>query len=140
MQNVMEVAILKEFHTEISNIQVRSDGIVKIIMKDDAEVDLEASRKIFEIVKSLAKKKELLVLVIGGKNGSVTKEARDFAASDEASEPTIAEAVLTLSLTQKLFVNFILRFYNPKREMRMFLNENEAVNWLHSMKEKYKLG
>jgi hypothetical protein len=134
MEPSIAVKILKEFDTPVSHIQQRSDGIIKIIMKDDAEVDIAESRQIFEVVSGFATKKELLVLVIGGKNGSVTKEARDFAGSDEASAVTIAEAVVTPSLPQKLFVNFLLRFYNPKRELKLFNTEDAAVRWLYSFK------
>jgi hypothetical protein len=138
MDKVVDLKILKEYETDIARIELRSDGIVKISMKDDIEVDLDESRKIFSIVSSFATKKELFVLVIGGKNGNVTKEARDFSGSDEASSVTIAEAVVTPSLSQKLFINFILNFYKPKREMKLFNTEDAALNWLYTLKEKQK--
>jgi hypothetical protein len=134
MINTAGTKILKEFKTDIALIQLRDDGIVKVTMKDEVEVTLTESRKIFEHVRSFAAKKELLVLVIGGKNGTVTKEARDFAGSDEASSTTIAEAVVTPSLTQKLIVNFLLRFYNPKRELKLFNTKDAAIRWLYSFK------
>lgn len=127
---------MQEFETEVSHIELRSDGIVKISMKDDVEVDIAQSREIFDVVSSFATKKELLVLVIGGMNNSITKEAREFAGSDEASSVTIAEAIITASLSQKLIVNFLLNFYKPKREIKFFNNENEAMIWLHGFKEK----
>ncbi|MDF2436581.1 MAG: hypothetical protein K0Q95_957 [Bacteroidota bacterium] len=134
-----DIKILKEFRTDISLIQLRDDGLVKVTMQDEAEVTLTESRKIFEHVRSFATKKELFVLVIGGKHGTVTKEAREFAGSDEASSTTIAEAVVTPSLSQKLLVNFLLRFYNPKRELKLFNTEEAAVSWLHSLRKKHTL-
>jgi uncharacterized protein YuzE len=131
-----EITVLKMFDTDVSHIELRSDGIVKIHMNDNIEVDIERSREIFDIVSSFATKKELLVLVTGGKNSTTTKEVRDFAGSDEASRVTIAEAVVTPSLSQKLLVNFLLSFYKPKRELKLFNNEQDALNWLYSFKNK----
>ncbi|MCE3278863.1 MAG: hypothetical protein K0S44_1054 [Bacteroidetes bacterium] len=139
MVSVKDVTVLKELTTDISKVQLRSDGVIKVIIKEGAEVDLAASRQIFQNVSSFAAKKELLVLVVGGMHGSVSKEARDFAGSDEASSVTIAEAVVTPSLPQKLFVNFLLRFYNPKRELKLFNTEEGALEWLYSLKEKHGL-
>ena len=136
MNMVNNIEVLKKFETDASHIELRQDGIVKIIMKDDVEVDITASRKIFDIVSSFAAKKELLVLVIGGKGGSITKEAREFAGSDEASSVTIAEAIVTASLSQRLIVNFLLNFYKPKRELKLFHTEREALIWLYRFKEK----
>ena len=82
---VTNLDVVKEFETEVSHIELRSDGIVKINMKDNVEVDIAQSREIFGVVSSFATKKELLVLVIGGMNNSITKEAREFAGSGEAS-------------------------------------------------------
>lgn len=130
--------VVQKFDTDVSHIELRSDGIVKITMKDNVEVDITQSRKIFDIVCSFATKKELLVLVIGGKGASITKEAREFAGSDEASSITIAEAVVTDSLSQKLIVNFLLHFYKPKRELKLFTNEHDALVWLNGFKEKVK--
>lgn len=134
MEPAITVKILKEFDTPVSLIELRSDGIVRIAMKDDVEVELADSKRIFEIVSSFASKKELLVLVIAGKNGTVSKEAREFAGSDEASSVTIAEAVVTFSLSQKLFANFMLRFYNPKRALKLFNDEESALKWLYSFR------
>jgi hypothetical protein len=131
--------VVKEFDTAVSHIELRSDGIVRICMKDNVEVDIAQSREIFEVIRSLATKKELLVLVIGGMDNSITKEARDFAGSDEASSVTIAEAIITTSLSQKLIVNFLLNFYKPKREIKFFNNENDAVTWLNGFKKKVKV-
>jgi hypothetical protein len=135
MNIVKDISILKEFHTDVSLIQLRSDGIVKIQIMDNIEIDIIASRKIFEVVRSLATKKELLVLVIGGNGSTTTREAREFAGSDEASSVTIAEAVVTSSLPQRILVNFLLKFYNPKREMKLFNHEEDAVKWLYGYKK-----
>lgn len=138
MKIVENPGVIKEFDTNVSHIELRADGIVRIIMKDNVEVDIIESRKIFDIVSSFATKKELLVLVVGSKEATITKEAREFAGSDEASSVTIAEAIVTTSLSQKLIVNFLLNFFRPKREMKLFSNEHEALIWLYEFKEKLK--
>lgn len=130
-----DISILEHFETSVCHIYRRSDDVVKIEIKEDAEIDIAESREMFEIIKSLSKsRKDLLVLVITSKSSSVTKEVREFSGTEEASEPTLAEAIVTTSLPQKIVVNFIIKFHKPKRFMKMFNDEEEAVRWLYSFK------
>jgi len=134
---VADINILEEIKTSVCKIYRRDDGIIHIIINDNAEIDIDQSREIFNITKKFSKKpKDLLVLVNSGKYSTATSEVREFSSSDEASSPTFAEAIVLHSLAQKILINFLLNFYRPKRHMKMFNNEDEAVKWLYSMKKK----
>lgn len=136
--NVDDITILEQFETSICYIYRRSDDVVKIEIKEDVEIDIAESREMFEIVKSFSKsRKDLLVLVITSKSATVTKEVREFSGTEEASEPTLAEAIVTTSLPQRLVVNFIIKFHKPKRFMKMFNDEDEALKWLYSFKKEF---
>lgn len=136
---VQEIKILEERSTSVCNIYKRNDGIIQIVLFDRVDIDIEQSREMFNIIKTYSKKpKDLLVLVVAGKYTTTTKEVREFSATDEASSITFAEAIILHSLAQKMIINFILNFHKPKRHMKMFTNENDAVEWLYSMKKKMK--
>lgn len=129
-----EVQVLKIFETRVSTIEWRADGILKITMKPNAHVEIADSKKIFSILKSLSSgKKDMLVVVITSEGNTTDKEVREFSTSDEASQFTIGEAIVTTSLAHRLFVNFMLSFHKPKRHLKMFSSEEQAIDWLYSL-------
>ncbi len=69
-------------------------------------------------------------LITVGKYTSVTKAARDFAASGEANVFTIADAYVLHSFHQKILGNFFMTFNKPKVPVKFFDDEKEAVQWL----------
>ncbi|MBL4735581.1 MAG: hypothetical protein JKY18_09645 [Flavobacteriales bacterium] len=120
-----------------ARICLRDDGIISVHVKDDVDIVLEDSRETFEVVKRLAGGKKKPVLVLTGSGGTITNEVRKFSASKEAGEPTLAEAIVAKSLVHKLVVNFLIRFANMGRPMKLFTNEREAVLWLNEMRGKH---
>jgi len=130
----IHVAAIEEINTSVACIQFRNDGITKIVIKNEVEIKLKDSKEIFETLKARFTGEKYLVLVIAGEDATATKEAREFSSTDLASSITIAEAIVIKSIAQKLLVNFTIKFFKPKRAMKMFINEEEALQWLYSFK------
>lgn len=129
-----EVKIIRSVDTAVSTINFRSDNIVQVQIKKDVEIELAESKEIFFHLKShfLETGNQLLVLVVNDGSAIVSREAREFGATDESSEITKAEAIIVKTIAHKLIINFTLKFYKPKRNMRMFTNETDALTWLKS--------
>jgi hypothetical protein len=127
--------IIEKIEVKVANVYFHADGIVEICVKDKIEVELDGSKELFHILKKKVEETGMkqLVLVTGGNESTVTRETREFSATDEASSVTLAEAVVVRTLAHRLIINFLLRFYKPKRLLRMFTNEKDAVKWLHSV-------
>lgn len=66
----------------------------------------------------------------------ITKEARDYFASDKGSEGIIASAILIDSPFLTMIGNFFNNINKPKAPSKLFTNEEEAVNWLKNYMEK----
>ena len=128
---------LEKIELKTAVVLLRSDGIICIRVRDDAEVELEDSLETFEAVKMLGKGVKMPVLVLTGEGGAVSEESKRFSASKQAGEPTLAEAIVVRNFAHKLIVNFLIKFYRPGRPMRMFTNKEEAVEWLRSYQDKY---
>jgi hypothetical protein len=73
-------------------------------------------------------------LFLVGENVSITKEARDNAVKIEDQSMLAASAVVVDSLPYKLIANFYLKFNKPKRPYKVFSKQEEAINWLLSLK------
>jgi len=128
---------IESIEVRTAKICLRGDGIIAVHVKDNVDIVLEDSRETFEVVKRLAAGEKKAVLVFTGSGGTITNEVRKFSASKEASEPTLAEAIVAHSLAHKLMVNFLIKFANMGRPMKLFTNEREAVLWLNEMSGKY---
>ena len=108
----------------------RDDGIISMVIKDNAEVDIEAAKENQEAFIELVGKEECLLLVSFGKDYYATKEAKEFAANSHIGRQVIAEAIIINNLAHKILINFYISFHKPKRSIRMFTKEAEALKWL----------
>lgn len=131
-----ESAIIDEVDLSTAWVGIRRDGIIRVKVKDDVHIAMEQSRETFEAVKEYANGRKSLVLVLSGNGGTLAKEARDFSITKEASEPTLAEAVVAKGLAHKIIVNFLIRITDVGRPMKMFTKESDAVSWLGTFRSK----
>jgi len=91
--------------------------------------------EIFMLIKMYARSSEkIFALTVWGNDCTWDKEARELIANDEYYENIYAEAVILDSLAHRLIINFTRQYYKPKRLMQIFDNENDAINWLLSLK------
>lgn len=111
-------------------VKLRSDGIIHLEIKDDVEVAEEDIREMNAAVGKIGEGRKYPNLITVGKYTSVSKEARDFAASEEANIFTLADGYVLHSFHQKILGNFFMKFNKPKVPVRFFTEENEAVEWL----------
>ncbi len=124
---------IEEINLQHTVLRMRDDGIVQVNFNDKLEIDTNEARDILNAQKELSKGKKVLVLNVAGKQTTATSAARDFAASDEATKYTLAEAYVVNNLAQKLVGNFYVNFHKPKAPTKIFTNETDAVNWLKSL-------
>lgn len=61
---------------------------------------------------------------------SATPEANKIFAAREFSENRMAIAIIAKSLASKIVSNFFIRFNQPHTPTRVFIDEQEAVEWL----------
>ncbi len=95
-------------------------------------MDLVAARESVSARLLAAEGKDYLFLIDARKVNSITKEARDFLASDEGSKHVIASALVIESKVGKLLGNFFLQISKPKVPLKLFTNKNDALDWLNS--------
>ena len=133
-----EVIVNERIEFDKSFVEFRDDGIVKIILKDGVHMELRDSLDQHRV---LIEKKEYIpfvILVDPGKDTSASKEVRDFSNSHDAAKTTMAQAIVVSNLAHRIIANFMKKFYTTKMELRVFTDEQEAVNWLYKYVDKKK--
>lgn len=133
----MESSVLtakKVFSGKTAEMHLDDDGIVRIKVHENAEIDVEDIKHDFKLLKELAQNKPVLKLVDSRTICTITPEGRAFAASLEIPENTIARAIIINSLAARITVNFFINFNRPKSPVKLFTCEKEALNWLKSFK------
>ena len=114
----------------IAEMHIDEDGILHIKILEGAHITIEKSKKYYDLSRQLLGDKKALVLVDGSMKFTITKEARIFAASAEASAYRVASAVVTNSIINKLIVNWYIRFNKPVVPTKLFSSKESALKWL----------
>ena len=121
--------------TTIATFEIKDD-ILYLILKKDANVDLENVIEAVEARKEIQKGKKMLVLVDNRDVWQVTKEANVYSSSKEVGELSIAMALLSgASLPVMLISNFFMRFNKLHSPTKIFRDEDKAIEWLNQFKE-----
>ena len=113
-----------------STIQLREDGIIEVNFADELLLDVTECKELLSNYSSILSNKKVPILHVFGKYMNVTKEARDFSASPEGLEYSLAEAYVLNSLAHKILANFYIKFNKPKVPTQFFTTKEEATVWL----------
>ncbi|RYD78221.1 MAG: hypothetical protein EOP53_11575 [Sphingobacteriales bacterium] len=96
-------------------------------------MDLAAAKESVSARLNAAEGKDYVFLIDATRVNSITKEARDYLASDEGSQQIIASALVIDSKVGKLLGNFFLQINKPKIPLKLFTNKTDALDWLNIM-------
>lgn len=113
-----------------SIIQFRDDGIVQVDFADELLLDVGECKELIRNYSTVLGDKKVPILHVVGKYMNVTKEAREFGASNEGLKHSIAEAYVLSSLAHKILANFYIKFNKPKVPTQFFKTKEEATIWL----------
>ena len=69
----------------------------------------------------------------------ITREAREYSITPEATRCGCASATVLHSLAQRIIGNFFRRALNPHLPFKLFQNEEKAMVWLKEMEQKRML-
>jgi hypothetical protein len=128
-----DFSIISESDQGNCRLLYKSDGIMELQCDDDFVFDVEHIKMLVEKRGEMSNKHKFLQLTIAGKYSSVTKEGRDFMATEENLKYTLAEAIVIQSLAQRILGNFYLKFNKPKVPTRIFTDKAKAEIWLKAV-------
>ncbi len=133
--NFETIAPSDMFHFDKHDIFKRKDGIIQLQVYDGFYGDLEVGINIVKTFEKLKGKEKCLVLIVVAEaDATLTKENREYIASEAVSELVKADAFVIRSLSLKLLMNGYMRINKPNRPTRFFNTEEPAVEWLKQLK------
>jgi hypothetical protein len=128
------LSIVKEIDSKEANIALKSNGIVYVLFKDHCVLDVDLQFRLLDSYNEITQAKLTPFIFLAAENVTITKEARDNATSLESISPLGASAAIVTNLAYKLIANFYMRLNKPKRPFKTFSSEEDAVDWLKSIK------
>lgn len=106
------------------------EGIIWLILKEDAELDVKEVKEFTAICEKLSDNQPYFLISDARVNLSITSEARIAAASKEISPLLVANAVLVNNVAVRMVANFFTAVNKPHFKYKVFNEEQEALVWL----------
>lgn len=132
------VQIVRRKEVEEALIELRSDGIVRVVFKENLVMDVATQEKLFAHYLEICQNEKYGFLFEAMDNVTITKEARENSKKLETTAPSIATAVIANSLPYRLIANFYLKFNKPKIPFKVFRLQEEGIYWLKEQVKKKK--
>lgn len=121
---------IKHAETRIAKMHLRKDGIIHSVGRDDLVESLADAHEQIEAIKSINDGLKRPFLADARKLKKVEKEAREFYASAATGDVCEAVAIMAETRVSKVLINFFMKINKPAYPMRMFTDEEEAIEWL----------
>ena len=134
MQDKNPLHIIKELDYLEVNLQLKSNEIVYVLFKDNCVIDVDFQMRLLDYYIDITNGKLMAFIFLAAENVSVTNEARDNAILIENQSMVGASALIVTNLAYKIIANFYMEVNKPKRPLKAFGNEEEAINWLQTLK------
>jgi hypothetical protein len=127
---LMEPTSIHKITLEKSSSEILEAGIIVNEFKEGVNLEVDDLLKTKEANLKLANNRRYAVVLSFGYLASVSKETRELAASKDFKKSTIAIALLTHSVGQRLMGNFYMNFNKPYVNTRLFNDKELAIKWL----------
>ena len=116
-------------------LSLRNDGIFHMEMKEiERDVTLDDVKEMTETLRRIGNGKVYPVLVTLKRYNPITKEASEYAASEEAGKYTSADAIVIQNFAMRIASNFYIKIFKPIRPTKMFSSEDKAIEWLKTLR------
>jgi hypothetical protein len=127
--------IAQEINQGIYTLDLLSNGIVKVVFDSNLnQIEKEHLVALKESLGKLGKGKKLRIYFNVAAFLNISPEGREYSATTDASEFTLCNAILVDSLAKKIAFNFFLNINKPLTPTKAFGKEEEAFEWLLSLK------
>lgn len=119
--------------TQLASIRLIESDILEITIIDDAEIEKSDIEEIIKLAEQLGQGRELKHLFLYGMRALPSQEARILLCSEFGSRFKSADAIVALTLSQRMIFNFMINVEKTARPAKLFTNSAEALDWLKSL-------
>ncbi|MDF2448347.1 MAG: hypothetical protein K0R26_851 [Bacteroidota bacterium] len=125
--------IESEIRLKYAIVQRLPNNIVRLEMFDNVIIGFIECREMNNAIGKLTNRLKALILMVPGNSTQFLPEARDFSASPEGQQFTLADALVVSNLGQRILMSFYLKFNRPPSPSQAFDTEEHAMEWLLSL-------
>lgn len=129
--------LIQEITFGYAKVQLFESKLVRIEVFGDKAIGRKEAKELNDALGTLAKGKEMLVMMLADELAQIDKEAMAFSASDEGLMYTIGDAMVVKSTTQRITANLYLKISRPKKPSKIFNTEKDALKWLLSLEKRF---
>lgn len=120
--------------TRIASVYKDDNEVIIITMKDCGEVDEMDVLDLNLVIRQKANQQKALKLLILLSDFDLTKKAKEMAAKEDNLSQTKARAVVVSNRLKASVFNFMKQFSEKSYPQQFFKNQDEAYQWLLSLK------
>jgi hypothetical protein len=124
----------KQLDTPYVYLELEDDLLIGYYKKDK-KIDLAAAKQIVKDRLALAGDQPVLALAINLGVKNMTKDARDYLASEEGVKKVIAGAIIVGSPVGSFIGNWYLSISKPLVPSRIFTRKEAAIKWLQQFRK-----
>lgn len=131
--------VLRKIEIDCANIFLIENDITVIRYKNDYHVELKDVKEVEKTFIELNGDKPIYCLMDSSNRfNNYTVEAQQYLshkASIVKRRQLQCSAVIINNLPHRLLAQFFSKFYKPSFPMKIFSNENEAIDWIKEIKQ-----
>lgn len=129
----LEQFIMSEIVLSSAKIEFNSAlRLVTISPFEGTTIDAEEYRDQFKAAQQLTNGVPAGVLIKTAPFLNVTKAAREESLKPEHLKYILAQAIVVENLANRIVGNFYIRFHQPSVPTKLFSNQEDALQWLHT--------
>lgn len=128
----MVCIIMDKIITRTATITLIKESFVKMIMHEDAILDLQDMIDNHTAEQEISNGKPHVILIDTRANSMSSDEARRYSSGEKPTHYRIAVALLFNGLAGRIGANSLINLYNPKVPTEKFIDEEKALQWLET--------
>jgi hypothetical protein len=111
-------------------VSLIEEFILFIELNDFEVFEVEDLLKIRNWINAKITNEKLFNLFQFGNGSSLSRELREYAASEDGAKRTLGTAILVKNLAQQLLIDYYLKFNKPKYPTKAFYKKEKAIEWI----------
>ena len=116
--------------TPHEKIWLDENGILRAMVLPNAFKELPDAKEVMRVCEELADGQKRPLLVDIRQSAGLSMDARKYFAGEETSKLVLALGMLIHTPLSRLLGNFFMKFNQPDFPVRLFTDEQRAVEWL----------
>jgi len=125
---------MKIIRTKSAEMFIDEHGIFHKKVIENCHLDLETLKESVKATEELTKGKRVLMLYDARAHFTLTEDAMDYAQKDIFNKKRIATAIISNKLAIKITVDYMVKIMKTTIPIKVFSNQEEAIEWLLSLK------